>query len=77
MWQIIKQTKQDESKPKNNSKDNCYTNNKVNSETESFIASPNTGKDKATSSETTIKVHNEFSHMSTGIGCFKDTFLLS
>ena len=58
---------------KNNSKDDIWTNNKVNLEGNYFAGDPNRERD---SDKTTIKIHNEFSNVFTGIGCFKSAFWL-
>ena len=66
-----KQTKQGMLK----NEDNLCTNTKTTPEADYFVAGPNIGTDRATSAKTTIKIHNEFSDVFTGIGCFKDTSL--
>ena len=55
-----------------NSKDNLYTNNKVNLEADYFVSGPNIEIDCATSA----KICSEISDVSTGTGCFKGTFSL-
>ena len=44
-------------------------------EIEYFIAGPETEADRVASSETTLKMHEEFSDVFTEIWCFKGTFL--
>ena len=53
--------------PKINSKDSLYTKNKVNLEADYFVAGPNTEPERDTCSKTTMKMHNEFSDMFTGL----------
>ena len=58
--QINEWTKQDKSKPKNNCKDNPYTNSKTKQEIDCFIAGL-AHRLRTASAETTMKMHNEFS----------------
>ena len=66
-----------EPKPDDNNQEEVHTNYKVNSEADYFVAGPNTEPvTRGTNAKITIKVHNEFSNVFTGIRCFKGTFLL-
>ena len=59
-----------------NYKDNPHTNNKVNLEEDNFVTGSSTETERAASAKTMINIHNEFSNMFKGIGCFKGTFSL-
>ena len=71
--QINKQTKQDESQPSSSTKSNLHSNNKNKQEIDSFIAGPGMEANRMARTETTLKMHDEFSDVYNGIGHFSLT----
>ena len=64
-------SKQDKSKPKNNSKDVPNTNNKCIAEAHYFIAGANAETNRDTNAKTAINIYKEFSNVISGLDASK------
>ena len=67
---------QAESKPNNSTKNNLYNNDITNQEIGYFIVGAAIEVNREVSAKTTLKIHEEYSSVFTGIGCFKGSFSL-